>query len=88
MTKRSSQSGMDSGAVHQSHASPFTMETMLTSSLRRRLSSPGLADKHSSESIKGEKATKTKEAICKQIEGCRQQLLQTLVRFHEFLANL
>ena len=65
--KRSPQSGLDSSAGHHTSGhSPFSMETMLTSSLRRKLSSPGVADKHTDKPT--EKTNKAKENLIKQIE--------------------
>ena len=65
--KRSPQSGLDSSAGHHTSGhSPFSMETMLTSSLRRKLSSPGVADKHTDKPT--EKTNKARENLMKQIE--------------------
>ena len=65
--KRSSQSGMDLGTSHTTAQSPFSMETMLPSSLRRRLSSPGPADKHDAYKQENEKVSKARDTLCKQI---------------------
>ncbi len=67
--KRNPQSGLDSSTGHHSAGhSPFSMETMLTSSLRRKLSSPNLTDKQSDKPT--EKTNKAKETLIKQIEVC------------------
>ena len=67
MVKRTSQSGLDSSNIQQQAPSPFSMETMLHSSLRRRLSSPSPGDRHLDSKLT-EKVSKAREALSKQIE--------------------
>ncbi|XP_074655636.1 E3 ubiquitin-protein ligase UBR4-like [Tubulanus polymorphus] len=67
-------SGIDAVQTTHSGQSPFSMETMmLTSSLRRCLTSTSHSgDKLSS---KTDKVSKAKEALCKQIESCKDALI-------------
>ena len=71
--KRTLQSGLDMSSVVPGGPSPFSMETMLPSSLRRRLSSPPGADRHADTTAlsgrrESEKVAKARETLCKQIE--------------------
>ena len=68
MVKRTADSGMDTSTGHQSGLSPFAMETMLTSSLRRRLSSPAPGEKQLEHVKSTEKTSKAREALCRQIQ--------------------
>ncbi len=78
MVKRNAPSGLDHSVAQPTGQSPFSMETMLTSSLRRRLSSPSPGDKHS-DSKPTEKVSKAREALCKQIDSCKDTLTANLV---------
>lgn len=63
--KRTAQSGINS-TEQVAVPSPFSMETNLPSSLRRRLSSPGQAEKVSDKAT--EQSTKARETLCRQVE--------------------
>ena len=71
LVKRCTPSGLDIGQCgpHGPTASPFSMDTILTSSLRRRLSSPD-PEKHTDGTRKesSESGAKIRQALCKQIE--------------------
>jgi len=68
--KRNSQGGADTTGSHNATPSPFSMETMLTSSLRRRLSSPGPTDKQEMSKHESEKVSKARDTLCRQIAVC------------------
>ncbi|ELU10961.1 hypothetical protein CAPTEDRAFT_154354 [Capitella teleta] len=83
LSKRSS--AADGGVSSDSAPSPFSMETMLTSRLRRRLvtSHPvGEPEKTSEASSKkaADKASKAREMLCRQIENCKDSLMDAQVR--------
>ena len=59
--------------------SPFSMDTMLQSSLRRRLSSPGPSENTKADNKAIELANKARELLGKQLEGCRDLLIGYLV---------
>lgn len=77
--KRVPQSAMDcnDSIVGQS---PFSMDTMLQSSLRRRLSSPGPSENTKADNKAIELANKNREHLGKQLEGCRDLLIGYLVQ--------
>ncbi|XP_052722001.1 E3 ubiquitin-protein ligase UBR4-like isoform X2 [Crassostrea angulata] len=74
LVKRVPQSAMDcnDSIVGQS---PFSMDTMLQSSLRRRLSSPGPSENTKADNKAIELANKNRELLGKQLEGCRDLLI-------------
>lgn len=55
------------------------MDTMLQSSLRRRLSSPGPSENTKADNKAIELANKNRELLGKQLEGCRDLLIGYLV---------
>ena len=77
--KRTSSSGIDASGL-TSGPSPFSLETMLTSSLRRRLSSPSTGDRHSGDVARKEsEVSKARETLFKQIEPFRDDILSSQV---------
>ena len=62
-----------------SSQSPFSMDSILPSSLRRRMSGTGISEKPSSITKVVEQVNKAREALCKQVEGCKELLLNQLV---------
>ncbi|XP_069121893.1 E3 ubiquitin-protein ligase UBR4-like isoform X2 [Argopecten irradians] len=74
LVKRSAQSGLDS-LDNLAGASPFSMETMLPSSLRRRMSSPSPLEKQTDVNKMAEQVNKAREALSRQVEGSREALL-------------
>lgn len=91
--KRIPQSAMD-GNDSIVGQSPFSMDTMLQSSLRRRLSSPGPSENTKADNKAIELANKTRELLGKQLEGCRDLLIGYLVehlihsKVHNFFMRL
>ncbi|KAI0242917.1 E3 ubiquitin-protein ligase UBR4 [Lamellibrachia satsuma] len=88
LVKRHSQGGLDSSVTHpmSSATSPFSIETMLTSSLRRRLSLPTISQGTAAGGQHdAEKVPKACEQLCKQIEASTDtgsvvlELLQSLM---------
>ncbi|XP_060554667.1 E3 ubiquitin-protein ligase UBR4-like, partial [Ruditapes philippinarum] len=75
LVKRTAQSGLHNGEINSS-PSPFSMETTLPSSLRRRLSSPLQADKRMDETK--DQIGKARKILCQQLEGSKEQLISTL----------
>ena len=61
--------------------SPFSMEAMLPSSLRRRMSSPGPTEKGGDPKMK-EQTNKARDALSKQLEECKDVLLAHMVCIH------
>lgn len=76
LVKRTPQSGLDVSGTNSS-PSPFSVETTLPSSLRRKMSSPGPSDKTESGKI-SEQTSKSCELLCKQIETYRELMLKCL----------
>ncbi|XP_052222057.1 E3 ubiquitin-protein ligase UBR4-like isoform X2 [Dreissena polymorpha] len=74
LTKRTTQSGMNSNEL--TTQSPFTMETALPSSLRRRLSSSVQADKNKMADVK-DHVGKVRQ-LKRQLEGNQDAIMQTL----------
>ncbi|XP_067662559.1 E3 ubiquitin-protein ligase UBR4-like [Haliotis asinina] len=77
LVKRTAQSGLDSSGSGPAQ-SPFSMDTVQPSSLRRRLSSPSIDDKASEMMKTTEMSNKAREALCRQIENCRDSLLSQM----------
>ncbi|XP_052093919.1 E3 ubiquitin-protein ligase UBR4-like [Mytilus californianus] len=77
LVKRSSQVGMDTNDNMNSQ-SPFSMDNILPSSLRRRMSATGMTEKPTSINKVAEQVNKAREALCKQVEGCKELLLNQL----------
>ncbi|XP_036368081.1 E3 ubiquitin-protein ligase UBR4 isoform X5 [Octopus sinensis] len=76
LVKRTPQSGLDISGANSS-PSPFSGETTLPSSLRRKLSSPAPADR--TDGFKTtDQSVKLSETLCKQIEVYRDFLLKYL----------
>lgn len=63
-----------------SSQSPFSMDNILPSSLRRRMSATGMTEKPTNINKVAEQVNKAREALCKQVEGCKELLLNQLVR--------
>ncbi|XP_062622353.1 E3 ubiquitin-protein ligase UBR4-like, partial [Saccostrea cucullata] len=74
LVKRVPQSAMDCNDSIAGQ-SPFSMDTMLQSSLRRRLSSPCPTENTKADNKAIELANKTRELLGKQLEGCRDLLI-------------
>ncbi|XP_064650064.1 E3 ubiquitin-protein ligase UBR4-like isoform X3 [Lineus longissimus] len=74
LVKRSAQSSHDVASALPTGPSPFSMETMLQSSLRRRLSSP-TQDQKTPSAKQIEKVSKARQALSKQIETCKDTLV-------------
>ena len=77
LVKRSPQSAMD-GNENLSAQSPFSMDNILPSSLRRRMSGSAMTEKPISTNKVAEQVNKAREALCKQVEGCKELLLNHL----------
>ncbi|KAL3872340.1 hypothetical protein ACJMK2_040271 [Sinanodonta woodiana] len=75
LVKRTPQSGIDSNE-NLGTPSPFSMETVLPSSLRRRLSSPGHVMKSGDKT--SEQVNKTRESLSQQVESYRSKLMAIL----------
>ena len=78
LVKRSSQSAIDAND-NMSAQSPFSMDNVLPSSLRRRMSGTTVSEKPANISKVAEQVNKAREALCKQVEGCKELLLNHLV---------
>ena len=70
LVKRTVPSGLDSSRHEGQGPSPFSMESMLTSSLRRRLQPLSASDRKSEGKKEAEKGNKAREGLCKQIQVC------------------
>ncbi|KAJ8300173.1 hypothetical protein KUTeg_021692 [Tegillarca granosa] len=77
LVKRSADSGLDN-SDNISGTSPFSMESMLPSSLRRRMSSPGPAEKSCDANKILEQVNKARESLSKQLEGSKEVLIMYL----------
>ncbi|CAH1787172.1 unnamed protein product, partial [Owenia fusiformis] len=76
LVKRTQASGLDQSLNVSSVPSPFSMDNMLQSSLRRRISaSPSPTDQSNEGKVAESKLSKSKEGFLKQTEACRQTLL-------------
>ncbi|XP_050389975.2 E3 ubiquitin-protein ligase UBR4 [Patella vulgata] len=73
LVKRTHQSGLDCSS-NVAAQSPFSMETLHPSSLRRRLSSPNPENKPD-ETKSAEEVNKTREALCQKIENLRDEFI-------------
>ena len=78
LVKRSPQSGID-GSDSLSGPSPFSMETMLPSNLRRRISSPGVSFKQPDMTKIKEQVNKEREALAVQVGKCKDVLVAHMV---------
>ncbi|BFZ02848.1 hypothetical protein BsWGS_05885 [Bradybaena similaris] len=79
LIKRTTQGGMDSGAAPMSQ-SPFALESLQHhSSLRRRMSPSPDTESKPAEGLKSlEHVSKTREALCQQIQDYKEKLLESL----------